>query len=561
MPVIREVCARGWRIQLDLAAQKLRLDVPEQQVMWRGGRGFRETTLSPTFPRGDGFVPGAALLLKAKQFDDGLYAAVELAAQDGTGPFIGKAVLLTRMAEALSQRAGGAEEALALILGACQPGGLLLPLPAGTRDRVQGKVETFRRNQLRSKPLGFYTWTPRLESIFHQDRLLQERLPPGIWRDLDAALDRSPETRAAYEQYRQLTSRLTNPPADPAPLDEGTEIPFFPPSRSHEVDLFHRLYGQKRIPNRFDLMEELVRRIASGKVQLAPTEDSGWYDYQTWSLEPLVVPQKMPEARHLQLEKGYRNHLVGLFKGMLALARETHIKQGPGGRGGYTGPCEPPVWVNPGLTVEPLPSLYRRRAFGYQFVRSVLEESFGEDALAGMHRLTPDGPLLLSLVEELKGMEALFTGAYLTACQELGTGVRLEEPGLRLTQGDEPFRQWASNLGPDPDLGRDARMMVPVFHDILRDRIKVWAFLGWETTPLDVQYATPPQVIGCNRSGRGPGSGSVGEAPMVLFSGERHEMATPVMVEVYVRRVLDRQEFQRHCDCHRTRSAILNNLG
>ena len=41
-------------------------------------------------------------MLKAKIFDDGLYAAVELAAQAGTGTFVGKADLLTTLAGLLT---------------------------------------------------------------------------------------------------------------------------------------------------------------------------------------------------------------------------------------------------------------------------------------------------------------------------------------------------------------------------------------------------------------------------------------------------------------------------
>ena len=41
------------------------------------------------------------LAQKAKQFDDGLYAAVELAAQQGSGTFAGKAPMLRAVAARL----------------------------------------------------------------------------------------------------------------------------------------------------------------------------------------------------------------------------------------------------------------------------------------------------------------------------------------------------------------------------------------------------------------------------------------------------------------------------
>jgi hypothetical protein len=42
---------------------------------------------------------------------------------------------------------------------------------------------------------------------------------------------------------------------------------------------------------------------------------------------PLVIPEKMPEAPRLDLDASYRRQLLELFKGILALTRETHIKQ------------------------------------------------------------------------------------------------------------------------------------------------------------------------------------------------------------------------------------------
>jgi hypothetical protein len=62
------------------------------------------------------------------------------------------------------------------------------------------------------------------------------------------------------------------------------------------------------------------------------------------------------------------------------------------------------------------------------------------------------------------------------------------------------------------------------------------------------------------RKFRGPPEPQPAGTPPVEFSGERHEFAVPVMAEVYVSRLLDRDEFRRHCDRHRTRDAILESL-
>ena len=61
--------------------------------------------MSPTLAATGGFVSASVLAQKAKQFDDGLYAAVEEAAQNGAGRFAGESgCLLARLARALRRR-------------------------------------------------------------------------------------------------------------------------------------------------------------------------------------------------------------------------------------------------------------------------------------------------------------------------------------------------------------------------------------------------------------------------------------------------------------------------
>src|SRR5262245_64237934 len=101
MSVIREIVSGGWRVRLDVSKQVLSVEVPE--IMHWGQTSSPDEVLSPTLPYLAGApVPAAALLFKAKQCDDGLYAAVELAAQHGAGHFAGKTWLLRSLAEALA---------------------------------------------------------------------------------------------------------------------------------------------------------------------------------------------------------------------------------------------------------------------------------------------------------------------------------------------------------------------------------------------------------------------------------------------------------------------------
>jgi hypothetical protein len=494
MPTTREVHADGWCVRLDLSRQVLALEVPEFTFDWRP-EGERAGPLLPTPPAADsGPVSAATLLLKAKQFDDGLYAAAELAAQHGAGRFVGKAALLRSLAATLVAGLPAEEDAAAAVHAACQLGGLPIDVSPSLRDRVRTLTSDFLRDELASKPLAFYNWTPELSAIFRQDRFLQQPLAAETADGLARALDHTPGASAALDALLRLNARLTNPPARPGLRDGTGPRAFLPASRSHEQSLVERLFGDRPVPDNFDLMAELIRRVRSDEIGLEPSQESGWYDHQTWSLEPLIMPDGVPEAARLEFGERYRKHLEDLFRGALALARETHVKQAAVGAAGCRGPRQRPIWVRPGLTVEPLPSLFSRRAASYRFVRSVLENAFGVEALSGLHRLTQEGPCGPPLSNDSSFIEKLFDGAAAAARRELGMEA---EPG-----DDEAARQfadWSANLAADPDVSRDCRMMVPIYFDVQRRKTKVWAFLGWRTVQVNARYATKPAVLGVER--------------------------------------------------------------
>lgn len=571
MSVGREIRAEGWCVRLDLSRQVLGMEVPEFEYRW--GDGEEEgSTLMPMPPAGDTEpVSAAVLLLKAKQFDDGLYAAVDLAAQRGVGQFAGKESLLRSLSQSLSAHLPDATGAAATLFAACAVGGVSVDVPGALQEDVRALAADFLGDELASKPLGFYTWTPELSAIFRQDRFLQRPLKPAEADDLVRALDRTPGAEAIHAAWRRLNARLTNPPARAELRGNAERRAFLPASRSHEQVLVERLYGNRSVPENFDLMDELIRRVRSGEIDLAPTGESGWYDHQTWSLEPLVVPGRMPEGARLDLGERYRRGLEELFRGALALARETHVKQLAIAMAGCAMPSETPIHISPELTVEPLPSLYARRAASYRFVRSVLEETFGTEALGELHRLTQECPCEPTLADELAFMERLFDGAAATARRELGM-----EADTNDAADARCFAEWRSGLSSDQDVSRDCRMMVPVFYDLERKKTKVWAFLGWRSTRVDVDYKTVPAVVGIERI-RAPdpepsnrlewlrrkyrnAAEAEPEEPSIVFRSDRYQFAVPVMAEVYVSRMLNRDEFRAQCDRYGTREAILSSL-
>jgi hypothetical protein len=572
----RTVTASGFRVELDLTSQVLAVDTPEYECDFgpEDKSGAFEASLRPTLGKIEPGQPVSASVLaqKAKAFDDGLLAAVELASQDAVGRQQGKAGLLHALCHALAGADPAvAGEAQALVLGAARLGQVASPvLPAAAETLARNRAEAFLADESRSKPVGFYTWSEPLSRIFRQDRMLQGELEQCAAIDvLVDALRADPSARAAYEALLRLTARLTNPLVAPdlrdllVARDRGAlDSPalhhrFFPPSAAHETELVKKLYEGRPIPDGFVLVDEMIRRIRGGESNLQPGPDSGWYDYQTWALEPLVIPERMPEAPRLSLGAGYRDVLLELFKGLLTLTRESHLKwlELPA-VGSMLGPRIVIIPIAPKLAAEPLPTFYLRRALGYRFVRGVLEEAFGAPQLARMHRLTPAGAVDATLAEELTEIESLFVGAHVSVSRQLGLR---PDAGA----GDEPmasaaagrFAAWARSLEADPDLAQDLRVMVPVYYDVERRKTKVWAFLGWASRRVDVSYAQPPKVTVRDRRGN-----PVPEGPTIRWETLYTELTYPVTAEVYVERILDRVEFRRLCDSCATRNEIMQRL-
>lgn len=523
--------------RIDLSSQILELSLDEIETSSRN--------LAPRIRMGKKFVSAAALAMKAKQFDDGLYASVELMAQRG------KRELLRELSAALDADA----PTTALLAAARIVSGENVDEPL--QSRGESIAHEFLNDEKRSKPIGFYTWSEELARIFRQDRLLQSDI--ATHTDLEQvarAIHAQPHRRGVYEMAVHLAEGLTNPlaMADLRPmlrsLDSGEsyqapkKLALLPPSVAHETELVRRLFDDKPIPDGFDLMKELIRRVRAGTMDLTPRESSGWYDWQTWSLETLADPKRARESAKLVLDPAYAKHLEDLFKGALTLTRETHIKQLEIPVETTASPfeefTEPPtiIFVQPALRVEPLPTYYARRADCYRYVRDLLEKIFGADLQSAPKRVRETGSARLPLVDEIAWMERLFRSAAVTAEQDLG---------IRVDGDTTPFTEWAATAGrDDEDLAEDARAMVPVFFDKGREMVKAWLFLGWINETLEVSFSKVPLVWDVN-----PKEAEIAYVPASF------EMSTPVVQEVYVSRILDRDEFRRLCDREKTQERII----
>lgn len=208
---------------------------------------------------------------KAKQFDDGLYAALDRAYYLGLDGALPSHVRLVRR---FYEQAGPDNPAAPFLAAALELAGETV---AANDTNSKAKVlEAFKQNEVRSKPIGFYTWNETLSECFRFLRFLQTPLDsrcPEV-QALTQLLAKDARLSADYAKAVAFYSRLTNPVSIPA-LDEpnlGAGKPlvaFLPPSTSRETELFNRLLGVGPLPSG-ELMKQLVRRIRSGEVDLKP---------------------------------------------------------------------------------------------------------------------------------------------------------------------------------------------------------------------------------------------------------------------------------------------------
>ena len=454
------------------------------------------------------------------------------------------------------------------LLAATRIGGVDLELSEVEERSVAALEREFIADQKKSKPISFYTWSNDLVRVFQQDRLLQAKMKAAEHRQVVSSI-KATQLTGDYLSYLAFVSRLTNPLVDvglsmflsspeSGELSETEEFSMLPPSASPEGELVKKLFQDQPIPEGFDLMKETIGRIRSGQIDLKPTDQSGWYDYQLWSFEPLLIPERMPESSKMTVMADYKVKLEEMFKGLYSLARETHAKQlempMPAG-------CMPPeqrrrkIVIRPQCSVEPLPTHYLRRAHVYSFLKTVLTEHLGEACLKREARMTERGRVDTSIFDELSNLIQLFYGAHCQACFELGIPAQQIEPELDQSRCRETLREWHEKAAEqDEDLNQDMRMMVPVFFDLQRKLIKVWLFMGWTKERLKVSYGNRPELLAVN-----------GEEPDhsqydIEFGSASRQAAYPAFTEVYVDRLLDREEFRAHCKQHRTAENIIANL-
>jgi hypothetical protein len=477
-----------------------------------------------------------------KPFNDGLYAAIEIAMEDGVSAgFGGKRKLLGDILSALQAARPSAtpvaqsvlDSAAAFVGAALILAGASPTVPAPVLADAQDRAAKFQTPSVDSKPIGFYTWTPALQAIFTQDRFLQQQ---GSFADLAAialALQGDASLQQTYETVVALYAGLTNPyvsytvtallPSVPSPsaLEDvpGLEqaftaqhaampwacsaplVAFLPASRSKDTSYFNSLsqcdFSYFAGAN---VMDVLIAGICSGALDLSPSSDSGWYDYQLYALETLLVPERGPESDHLLLTAAYKQKLIDTFKTLITETRETHVKQLAASAGESS--SEPvPVDIYPKLPVEPFPTFYLRTARAYRFLDTFLRATLGSAFLDGLARVREDGSLSsLSLPTELAQTTELVYGLHAVACASLGMrpeSYLLGDEGIAIDQTAALARAgtWLAEWRTDADVLADPRVIVPV--GTLDSGTRYWATIGVKPLKISAEFVAgyKPKVV------------------------------------------------------------------
>lgn len=556
-----------------------------------GGKQNDETSLIPSLETVNGAL---------KPFNDGLYASIEVAVE--TGKWYSTAIApsksqflrdLLAATLAVTVPAGiesCRDEAASDIAAALLLADETITAPEEIKTAAESKKNDFTANPTFSQPIGFYTWNDTLSRVFKQDRFLQNyqaAVGTGGAQYSDAefckaaviALVINGDTTLTehYDTYLALYAGLTNPFAnypvtDLLPYLSGPEaladigtvaaafmadhdllfpsdsscnprFALFPSSKSKETTLYENLYCLDGVSSDINLLDELISAIKNGTINLLPDEHSGWYDYQTYALETLLLPERAEEQDHFLLTAAYKKKLVETFKSIMIQNRETHAAQLELGGSDKVGIGGEPVDIYPKFSSEPFPTFYLRNARAYRFLSTYLTGVLGGGFMTTVNRLTEsDSSPEETLADELTQRIRLLYGLYFLTSDELGSRpALLPEELLEHPEADcrAAATAWLAQWTTDTDVNRDMRVIVPVFYDAFNDEVRHWAVLGVKVVKASAEWVKEyePEI----------------QNPEMIKEMKPHKYYLLIEASAEVRRPIDdppltRDQFRAICD-------------
>lgn len=589
---------------VDDTSATFRITIPEKlkEEVYEGEEGVQEEVLYSNFY--DAVVDAEYPVLpsfelcgqRGKFFDDGMYACVEVNLEEGVDKlpggkpgFIkgGLQNLLTVEGEVPDFAESGWKGAVVYLATAVLLGGYELDeeVPDEIVDSAEDEKEKFLESPFFSKPLGFYNWSPELQTIYTRDKWLQKSFFLSRREDFLTAYfiayaffnddELEKQHKFLLQTYSRLTNELTTVSVpyilkilgvDMGILDsnkferiyedvanKGLVFSLVPLSRSKEIDLARKMEGRPIAGG--NLMDELIKAIKSGEVSLKPDEDSGWYEYQQYALETFLTVDECVEGEKLSMNDKYVERLEEAFRSMLTQARETHIKQLEklGETSAEPEPFE--IDISPELSLEPLPTYYKRVGEGYEFLDWVLNNIFTDEEMNRVCGLREDGKLAdKSLSEDLNWIYKLFLGFYIESSKNIGLTPDLYAGELDIAEESlQLAKNWLKNWKDDPLMKKDIRVIVPLGPvDEQMSALDNWAVIGLRRVVVEVEYESKPEVKFLNTS----------REIYPTFLSKTYTILVPVFTEVITpgSEPLTREEFRTVCDRYKTRKEIIKAL-
>ncbi|WP_373652923.1 MULTISPECIES: hypothetical protein [unclassified Schlesneria] len=486
--------------ELDLSALK-----PDQdQNLLKVHSNFRDA-LASVQSHGIPILPSVDLIdAKSRQFDAGLITALaEFWFLGVPGATQGDLGFLQRIGNALPPDSRAAAYfAAGLDLAE-------IHLPMTNESAKEYFVRRYSSEVAHSEAAGFLKASEVLQKCDRVYRYFQMEfdLDDNDWmHPVVQVLKSDPSLAAEYRQILTRWSRVVTPSTRLTILDlvdtadaielvrlrrdrdiTSSAVSLFPPQSQRESELARRVFPLG-CPDDEDLIGAMVRTIHSEHVDVRPTKESGWCDYQAYALTALLVPQLGDEARSLAFTGRYARRRLEVLEATMKKFEviQTHEEQflATAQANGQDA-----ALFLPNLRLEPAPTYYLRMARSYEFLEQTLRQLIAEPQLMQLYGHSETGKRSLPLIQELQELKLLFYGCYAFSAEDLGMKVDLEQrEQLKLEESRQIAKTWLGNLAHDLDLGVDARTIIPVTSDSHRQVTSALATLGVRFCRLGVKY-------------------------------------------------------------------------
>ena len=449
----------------------------------------------------------------AKQFDDGLYAAVDLACFRGE---LGLSPAVPQWVAAVFSHLPAKSPARPFLAAALELGGEKTPAGDVNQQEKAKWLADFEQDKAASKPIGFYTWTPELQRTWRFYRFLQHEFDAehlAIPRDVAAVLKDHADLLKQYRAINAFYGRLTNPliclPVD-ALIDATQDVAalakqrgashatvaLFPPSTSRETELFERLFPRRparrrQLDGHADPPHPLGR---SGPETEHKTRRrrlvsvSGLRTGNPAAAGPR--PGKGQAASDGRVQETARRGIQGHDYHAAGNARKAIAKSAKCGRETVVGRRSVAPAAN--RAVCDVLSPHRPRV---RLLQNFLQSAVGRQRLEKLHGLKQGGTREATLDAELDALVRRFYGFYLLACEDIGMRPQFlpDEPVDQAAARSEALK-WLENIDDRSRLGLRHPRFGADRHRSVRGKTRLWATVGVRLAHLDASYARPPRV-------------------------------------------------------------------